>query len=129
MSYVTVAMHGIGNIAQKFEPNPGLGYRLVMVRCHFLRASGSGTDVANLIMSVDSERSRNDNHSRFNHQIWVFRDVGVSPAGVNADAFLWVEPERREAFKFGAHDWLTFAWTNPDSGEIEWGLEVTVEDV
>lgn len=110
-SVTTRAATGSGDVDETFSLDTR--FRLVFVRCHFV--GGAGT--AALLMSIDSARGPA-------HDTCLFR---MAQAGTNKDVNLrigggdHVEPS---AWTFQAGDKLRLQWTNPDSGNMTWGLEV-----
>ena len=88
-------------------------YRLVFVRCHF--AGGTGT--TSFSISVDSGAgSAHDTHLFTVMQAGTGNDVHLRIGGGDAG-----EPA---AWTFQGDDDLRIEWTNPDSGNMTWGLEV-----
>lgn len=88
-------------------------FRLVFVRCHF--AGGTGT--AAFTISVDSTRGSAYDAKLFTiTQAGVNRDVNLRIGGDDA-----VDPS---AWTFQPGDKVWIKWTNPDSGNMTWGLEV-----
>ena len=116
---------GIGNIAFSFEPETRKPWTLLLARTHFIRTTGSGTSIANMTMSLSSKAGRDENHTRYDQLLWTWRNVGVG-----ADAEFWVPEHSFRAWRFDPDDYLTFAWTNPDPDEIQWGtwLRTLYED-
>ena len=88
-------------------------FRLVFVRCHFTGAAGAGA----LSLHVDSGAG-----SAYDARLFT-----IIQAGTNKDVHLRIaegdvlEPS---AWTFQADDALRITWTNPDTGNITWGLEV-----
>ncbi len=102
---------GSGDIDETFSLD--LRYRLVFVRCHF--AGGTGT--AAFTLSVDSARG-----SAYDAKLFT-----VTQAGVGRDVNLRMGGEEMadpSAWTFQAGDAVWVQWTNPDSGNMTWGLEV-----
>ena len=102
---------GSGDIAQTF----GLDrrYRLVFIRCHF--AGNEGT--AAFTISVDSASG-----SAYDTRLFT-----ITQAGTDRDVHLRIgegDTEDPSAWTFQASDGIRIQWTNPDSGNIVWGLEV-----
>ena len=111
LSVTTKAATGSGNIDATFSLD--LRYRLVFVRCHF--AGGTGT--AAFTISVDSTRGPAYDAKLFTiTQAGVSKDVNLRLGGEEA-----VDPS---AWTFQAGDKVWIKWTNPDSGNMTWGLEV-----
>lgn len=102
---------GTGNIAHTFKLDQR--YRLVFVRCHFAGTSGT----APLAISMDSTNGSAYDAVLFTvTQAGVTRDVNLRIGGGDAD-----DPS---SWTFQAGDAIRVDWTNPDSGNITWGLEV-----
>ena len=88
-------------------------YRLVFIRCHF--SGNAGT--ADLDISVDSGAG-----SAFDTKLFT-----VTAAGTTKDVHLRIglgDTGEPSAWTFQASDTLRVQWTNPDSGNITWGLKV-----
>ena len=88
-------------------------FRLVFIRCHFSGTSGT----AKFTISIDSA-----NGSAYDTQLFA-----ITLAGTNKDVNLRIsDRDLREPspWTFQAGDTLRIQWTNPDSGNITWGLEV-----
>lgn len=88
-------------------------YRLLYIRCHFVGTPGT----AFLTLSVDSASG-----PAFDARL--FR---ITRAGTNRDVhFRLTAEESREPspWAFQSGDRVRIEWTNPDSGNITWGLEV-----
>lgn len=88
-------------------------YRLVFVRCHFAGTSGT----APMTISLDSVSG-----SAYDTLLYTLTRVGFNrdanfriPANESVDPSPWT---------FQAGDAVRIQWTNPDSGNITWGLEV-----
>lgn len=96
---------------------PGFQFVVRFIRCHFVRLSGSGTSVANFTVTLDS-----DFGATFDNLLETF-----ASAGVGADLRANFANETIEAWAFWDGDGLTFNWTNPDPGEISWGLTVGLQ--
>lgn len=88
-------------------------FRLVFVRCHFAGTTGT----APMILSLDSI-------------LGVAYDVGLftlTRAGIYRDVHFRITSQESldpSPWTFQAGDALRIQWTNPDSGNITWGLEV-----
>jgi len=102
---------GGGNIDQVFSLN--LHFRLVYVRCHF--AGGAGR--ADLRIILDSVQG-----SAFDVHLFTVRAVGTG-ADVNLRLSA-AETAPPSAWAFQPGDAVRLEWTNPDSGNMTWGLEV-----
>ena len=88
-------------------------FRLVFVRCHF--AGGTGT--AAFTVSVDSTHG-----SAYDAKLFT-----ITQAGVNKDVNLRIGGDDAvdpSAWTFQPGDKVWIKWTNPDSGNMTWGLEV-----
>lgn len=102
---------GTGNIAHTFKLDQR--YRLVFVRCHFAGTSGT----APLAISINSANGSAYDAVLFTvTQAGVARDVNLRIGGGDAD-----DPS---SWTFQTGDAVRVDWTNPDSGNITWGLEV-----
>jgi len=102
---------GGGNIDQTFALN--LHFRLVYVRGHFVGGAGR----ADLRISVDSAQG-----SAFDAHLFTVRVVGTG-----ADVHLRLSADESappSAWAFQPGDAVRIEWTNPDSGNMTWGLEV-----
>ena len=110
-SIATRAATGTGNINQTFSLDQR--FRLTFVRCHF----SGGTGTAAFSISIDSSRGSA-------HDTKLFT---VAMAGANRDVNLRIggtDVEDPCAWTFQAGDKVWIQWTNPDSGNLTWGLEV-----
>ncbi len=102
---------GSGDIAETFSL--GRSFRLVYVRCHF--AGGSGT--AAMQIGVDHRDG-----AAYDVQLASIASAGAGSDvnyGIDADANALPSP-----WSFQQGDAVTIAWTNPDTGNMTWGLEV-----
>ncbi len=102
---------GSGDIDQTFSL--GQKFRLTFIRCHFSGSPGT----AAFIVSVDST-----NGSAYDTRLFT-----ISQAGTNKDAHLRIgegDTDEPSAWTFQPGDAVRIQWTNPDSGNITWGLEV-----
>ena len=102
---------GSGDMDELFSLD--LRFRLVYLRCHFV--GGSGT--APLSLSLDSDAG-----SAFDTHLFT-----VTHAGTGKDVNLRIaEGDTQEPSAWTLHtpDQLRVQWTNPDSGNMTWGLEV-----
>ena len=105
------AATGSGNIDATFSLDRR--FRLVFVRCHF--AGGTGT--AAFTITVDSTRG-----SAYDAKLFT-----ITQAGVNKDVNLRIGGDDAvdpSAWTFQPGDNVWIKWTNPDSGNMTWGLEV-----
>ncbi len=93
--------------------NLDVPFRLVFVRCHF----GGGTGTADLTLDVNSSQG-NPYGARLESitAVGTGADVFFTPGGADI-----VDPS---AWSFQSGDKLRIKWTNPDSGNMTWGLEV-----
>ncbi len=88
-------------------------FRLVFIRCHFAGTSGT----AKFTISVDSVAG-----SAYDARLFT-----ITLAGTNKDVNLRIgdgdlyEPS---PWTLQAGDSVRIQWTNPDSGNITWGLEI-----
>ena len=88
-------------------------FRLVFIRCHF----GGGAGTAAFVISLDS-----GNGIAYDARLFT-----ISQAGVNKDVHLRIGGDgtgEPSAWTFQAEDALRIQWTNPDDGNMTWGLEV-----
>lgn len=84
---------------------------VVFVRGTF---SGSGTGTANMLLKIDSAAG-----SMYDHTLWTATSVGSTK-----DARLDVAEQREQHFLADNGDYAVCEWTNPDSPNITWALEV-----
>ena len=111
VAVITKAATGSGNIDTTFSLDRR--FRLVFVRCHF--AGGTGTAAFGL--SIDSTRG-----SAYDAKLFT-----ITQAGVNKDVNLRIGGDDAvdpSAWTFQPGDKAWIKWTNPDSGNMTWGLEV-----
>ena len=83
------------------------------IRCHFVGTPGTAV----LTLSVDSASG-----SAYDTRLFT-----ITRAGTNRDVhFRLTAEESREPspWAFQSGDRVRIEWTNPDSGNITWGLEV-----
>lgn len=115
----TGAMAAIIGGDQRGRPFPSLPqpWHLAFVRVHFARLAGSGTDVANLVLSVLGARG-----AVYDTVLHTRQSVGVA-----ADVNLRIAPEERDCWIFDDEDLLLLSWGNPDVGELTWGITVGVD--
>jgi hypothetical protein len=88
-------------------------FRLVFLRCHFSGTSGS----SDMAISVDSANG-------FAYDTILFT---VTDAGTTKDVHLRIGSQdtgEPSAWTFQSGDSMRVQWTNPDSGNITWGVEV-----
>ena len=110
-SVVSKTATGSGDIDETFELDER--FRLVFVRCHFVGTAG--TDA--FAISLDSTAGPSYDALLFT----------VSQAGTSTDVNLRIEPTgagEPSPWTLQAGDKVRVQWTNPDSGNITWGLEV-----
>ena len=91
----------------------GVRYRLVFVRCHFSGTVGS----APMTISLDAGAG-----ATYDARLFV-----VTRAGVDYDVNLRIPHEESEdpsPWTFQPGDQVRVQWTNPDPGNIAWGLQV-----
>ena len=108
---VTKSATGTGDIAHTFEQDRK--FRLVFIRCHF--SGTSGTAVFDIIL--DSTHG-----SAFDAQLF-----SISQAGIGSDVHLRLgdgDTNEPSAWTFQTGDKIRLDWTNPDTGNITWGVEV-----
>lgn len=107
----TATATGTGDMDETFKLD--CGFRLVFVRCHF--AGGAGT--APLALSLDSAGG-----SAFDVRLFtVTLAGGGKDVNLRISATDSIEPS---PWTFRSGDALRITWTNPDSGNMTWGLEV-----
>lgn len=113
LAVVTKTASGSGDINETFSLDRK--YRLVFIRCHFV----GGTGTAAFTISVDS-----DSGSAFDTRLFT-----ITQAGTNKDVNLRIAGDDTAdpaPWTFQAGDGIRVQWTNPDSGNMSWGLEVGV---
>lgn len=91
----------------------GVRFRLVFVRCHFSGTVGS----APMTIALDAAAG-----AAYDARLFV-----VTRAGVNYDVNLRIPAEESQdpaPWTLQAGDQVRVQWTNPDSGNITWGLQV-----
>ncbi|MDO8632060.1 MAG: hypothetical protein Q7R41_16375 [Phycisphaerales bacterium] len=105
------AATGNGNIDAAFFLD--VRFRLVFIRCHFAGTAGT----AAIVLSLDSMQG-----SAYDAKLFTITRAGVGndvnfriPADESLDPSPWT---------FQVGDAVRIQWTNPDSGNITWGLEV-----
>jgi hypothetical protein len=111
LAVVTKTAGGSSDIDQTFALDRK--FRLVFIRCHFV--GGSGT--AALSISADSVAG-----AAFDARLFT-----ISQAGTGKDVHLRIEhgvPGEPSAWTLQSGDGLRIQWTNPDSGNMTWGLEI-----
>jgi len=85
------------------------------VRAHFTE----GTGTADLVLNIDSARGRFHDTA-----LWTVEDVGTG-----TDAHFRCPTDQLSHFVFQEDDVLVLTWANPDSGNINWGVEVGLIEV
>ena len=115
------ADHGTGNMGllsdDASKARFGLPERfvLVFVRVHFTDLTGSASATLNdLTVNVDSRL-----FSHYDAALFIVRSLGK-----NNDAFLRIDPDEYDKWVFEAGDVVVLTWTNPDPGNLSWGVEV-----
>lgn len=111
LAVATNTATGSGDIDQTFDLDRK--YRLVFIRCHFSGTAGT----AEFVLSVDSG-------SGTAYDVRLFT---ITQAGTNKDVHLRIgegDSGEPSAWTFQVSDSVRIQWTNPDSGNITWGLEV-----
>lgn len=111
ISVTTKTATGTGSIDALFSL--GVRYRLVFVRCHFAGTLGS----APMTLSLDAAAG-----SAYDARLFV-----ITRAGLNLDVNLRIPVEESQdpsPWTFQSGDQLRVQWTNPDPGNITWGLQV-----
>lgn len=90
-----------------------VAFRLVFVRCHFT----GGTGTADMTLDLSSAQGNPYNaHLQSITAVGTGTDVFYTPGGTDID-----DPS---SWSFQSGDQLRIKWTNPDSGNMTWGLEV-----
>ncbi len=105
------AASGSGDIDALFSLD--VRFRLVFVRCHFAGSAGTNP----LVISLDSAMG-------VAHDAALFTIV---KAGVGRDVYFRITADESvdpSPWTFQPGDVVRIQWTNPDSGNITWGLEV-----
>jgi len=111
MLVVSRVATGTGDINQLFKLDRS--FRLVFVRCHYTGTTGK----APMILSLSAASG-----VAYNTQLFTMMRVGLS-----ADVNLRITAEESQPpspWTFQTGDQLRIQWTNPDAGNITWGLEV-----
>lgn len=110
---------GNGDIDHTMRPAFDGAYSIAFIRCHFvdIRSAAGASKTATFTIDLDSEHGTDG----------VF-DVRIDTlVGIGLESDLNVRfknPEEIAGYTFDDGDRVKFAWTNPDSLEIGWGLEV-----
>ncbi|MFQ5591243.1 MAG: hypothetical protein ACE5HE_08785 [Phycisphaerae bacterium] len=111
VSVITKTATGTGDILEAVALDRR--FRLVFIRCHFSGTSGT----APFAITVDST-----NGPTYDALLYT-----INKAGAGRDVNFRVSaPESTEPspWTFQAGDGVGIQWTNPDPGNITWGLEV-----
>ncbi len=106
---------GVGDLDARFGMD--LIFQPVFVRVHFVRLSGSGTDVAELLVFLEDRASGA-------HNVRLF---GLAAAGVDADLNLRFLREGRSGYAMQFPRQLRVTWSSPDGDELGWGVAVGLE--
>ncbi len=102
---------GTGDIGESLSLDSP--FRLVFVRCHFTGSAGD----APMFLAVGSASGA----------IYNARLYRISEAGTSSDVNFRILPDGNQEpspWTFQNGDTLDVLWTNPDPGNITWGLEV-----
>ena len=111
LAVATKAATGTSHMDASFSID--VRYRLVFVRCHFAGAAG----LLPLTISLDSVRG-------VAYDALLFT---LSKAGVGKDTHFRIGSEEAtdpSSWTFQPGDAVRVQWTNPNPGNITWGLEV-----
>ena len=111
LSVITKTATGTGDIAEVLALDRR--FRLVFIRCHFVGTPSSAT----FTISLNSA-----NGAAYDTRLFT-----ITKAGTNRDVNFRVaatESIEPSPWTFQAGDAVRFQWTNPDSGNVTWGLEV-----
>lgn len=111
LAVVTKTGTGTGNIDQTFSLDQQ--FRLVFLRCHFSGNTGRSPMTLSLASASGSA--------------YDTRLFTITRAGTNRDVNFRIsahESQEPSPWSFRASDGVRIQWTNPDSGNITWGLEV-----
>ena len=114
---VWVRYSGHGNLDLTCEPPFAGRWCPAHIRIHFRDITGStgANDAATLVAYLDSDAG----------VAWDVQVIEPVSAGLNQDVFLrWKTQEEIAGYTFDSADRLRFAWTNPDAGNLGWGLEI-----
>lgn len=115
INYLIKRGSGQSNL-DELVPDPKLytPWALRYVRCHFSRATGSGSSTADMTISVYREPDQ-----KYNTLLWT-----LTARGDAADAVLRIDDQERPAWSFEGGDQIQILWTNPDPSNLWWALEV-----
>lgn len=107
---------GTGNIANTFSIADA-PFTLVFVRCHFSGSAG----VASMVISSDSVAG-----SAYDTELFTILTAGVKAGTIVRDVNMRLTADEiaSSAWSFQSGDAVKIAWTNPDSGNMTWSLEV-----
>jgi hypothetical protein len=111
LSVITKTATGTGDIAVVLALD--CRFRLVFIRCHYSGSSGA----AAFTISLDSGAGAAYDACLFT----------ITKAGTNRDVNFRISAQESvepSPWTFQAGDGVRIQWTNPDSGNIAWGLEV-----
>jgi len=103
----------VGRVARFFRPGR---FHLSWVRVHF---SGSGSGTATLTLKLDSAHG-----TLWDVTLWTWTGAGIG----SADVFFRIPQDELEHWIFQPGDELVYEWTNPDAGNINWGIETGLID-
>lgn len=120
MPHQSMILHaaGTGDIDHRFKL-PGTGRtRVVFCRCHFVILEGSGGS-AGFALAVDD-------FAAGSHNATLHHEAGV---GTGKDINLIFPAERRDLYRVAPRQGYRAEWTNPDSGNVRWGLAICLEPV
>lgn len=102
----------VSRVARFWRPGR---FAFVWARIHF---GGSGTGTATLTLKLDSNSG-----TQWDTTLWTWEG-----SGAGADVHFRIPADELMHWVFAAGDELVFEWTNPDSGNITWGIEVGLLD-
>lgn len=92
------------------------GFVLVFLRVHFSGGSGS----ANIIIGIDAYAG-----PAWDCELYTIESAGTGGLDVN----LRVLSDELPHWVFQPRDRMTVTWTNPDSGNMLWGLQAGIAKV
>lgn len=111
--------HGMQNVAAQVHPVNYQRFLLLFARMHFQDRTHTATVVtADVVISQITDL---DNTSDTFHDSEF---TTVRGRGLSNDMNLRLDERELLNWIVGKRSALKFAWTNPDSGKILWGLEV-----
>ena len=108
---------GDDNVPGTFRHPDNVPWVLVSIQLHFRDLSGSAT----LTADCSIYRDRRSEQTAWNGLLWKMLAVGIG-----AEGNLVIPPDELYLWTFDADEAVTLTWTNPDSGNIGWGVEVGV---